>query len=153
MTTLFSFTADEDSESHGEKLDAHGHLNWTVGSKEEDDGVWMACFDASYEEVTNTIVYHVVVDGGNFVITPEKGRIPAHDSEKVSWLKTIPERWHEVGYEAADGLEMDGELLKETLKDWVKHIDSLAAQAIDPDDECAVNEQSADFFDRYISGD
>lgn len=133
-----------------DELDAYGHLSWTV---ETTDGEWMACFDAVYEEETNVILYEVVVDGGCYVETVEKGAIPAHDHEKVRWLKTFPELWYEIGIESAGDLIMDPESLKQTKDTWSDHVDSLAARSISEEDEQANLEQSADYFNHYIAGD
>ena len=132
-------------------LDAYGHLTWTVGAtNEEADGEWMACFDAVYDENTNTIRYEVVVDGGFFVDTPECGSISPGELDD---LKGLPDRWHKIGMEASDGLLMDEELLAETKKSWEAHIDDLYAQACDPDEIEATTEQSLDYFNRHITGD
>jgi hypothetical protein len=119
-----------------EKLDAYGHLTWSVGALDEqpDDlgGEWMACFDAIYNPVTNEIEYQVVVDGGNFVATPETGSCLACDESAVQGLKDLPEYWHDIGLE--QGLAMDDDCLKATVESWAKHIDDLASRAISRED-------------------
>lgn len=142
--------------SNEDKLDAYGHLIWTVGTKEErpeDDlgGEWMACFDAVYNEVTNTIDYEVVVDGDTFVDTPERGSIPAWEKDKVTGLKDLPDYWHSIGLE--QGLPMDNDQLAETRASWEKHIDGLLTKGITPEDEEATLEQSPDYFNHFIGGD
>lgn len=140
-----------------EKLDAYGHLNWTVGTDEEkqEDGEWMACFDAIYNRDTNTIDYEVVVDGGSFVDTPETGSIPAWDKDKVAGLKSLPEYWQDIGIE--HGLIMDDECLKHTMESWGKWIDELLTQGMSKEDEDAAREsaaeQSIDYFDHFVAGD
>jgi hypothetical protein len=132
-----------------DKLDAYGHLNWVVESKDEDDDGWLACFDAVFNPVTNTIDYHVVVDGGNFVDTPEKGSILACDKAGIEYLKSLPERWNDVGVE--QGLEMDSEVFQSTVGEWSAHIDSLVAQGISPEDMEEIMGQSYDHFSRFIA--
>jgi hypothetical protein len=110
----------------------------------------MACFDAIYDENTNSIRYEVVVDGGTFVDTPDRGSI---SPDKIEDLKSLPDYWHEVGLEASAGLLMDEDLLAETKKNWAAHIDDLYKQARDPEEVEAIVEQSPDYFNRYIAGD
>jgi hypothetical protein len=135
-----------------DELDAYGHLTWTVGTLEDqsEGGEWMACFDAIYDENTNSIRYEVVVDGGTFVDTPDRGSI---SPDKIEDLKSLPDYWHEVGLEASAGLLMDEDLLAETKKNWAAHIDDLYKQARDPEEVEAIVEQSPDYFNRYIAGD
>lgn len=136
-----------------ERLDAYDHLTWTVGALEDqpDGGEWMACFDAVYNEVENTIDYHVVVDGGSFVDTIKQGSIPAWDKSKVAGLKGVPEYWHYIG--AEQDFLMDEEQLERTSASWSAHIDYLLTQGISREDEEAIREQSPEYFDRYIAGD
>jgi hypothetical protein len=134
-----------------DELDAYGHLTWTVGTVEDESGgSWMACFDAVYDENSNTIRYEVVVDGGSFVDTPESGSV---SPDNLDGLKGLPDRWHEVGLVASAGLRMDEELLAETKKNWEAHIDDLFKQACDPEEVEATTEQSLDYFNHYIAGD
>lgn len=134
-----------------DELDAYGHLTWTVGAVEDEaDGEWMACFNAAYDENTNTIRYEVVVDGGSFVDTPERGSV---SPDNLDYLKGLPDRWHEIGLEASAGLLMDEELLAETRKSWTAHIDDLYKQACDSEEIEATTEQSLDYFNRHIAGD
>jgi hypothetical protein len=132
-----------------DELDAYGHLTWTVGTIDDEPG-WMACFDAVYDENTNTICYHVVVDGGSFVDTPESGSVTP---DELDDLKGLPDQWHDVGLEASAGLRMDEELLAATKKSWEAHIDELFKQACDPEEIEAAAEQSLDYFNHYIAGD
>lgn len=134
-----------------EELDAYGHLTWTVGTVENGSGEsWMACFDAIYDENTNTIRYEVVVEGGGFVDNPESGSV---GPDELDQLKGLPGRWHDIGCEASDGLVMDEELLAETKKTWGAHLDDLFQQACDPDEIESATEQSFDYFNRHIAGD
>lgn len=110
----------------------------------------MACFDAVYDENTNTILYEVVVDGGSFVDTLESGSV---SPDQLDDLKGLPDRWHDIGLEASAGLRIDEELLAETRKIWETHIDDLYAQACDPEEIEATTEQSLDYFNRHIAGD
>ena len=68
---------DEQVEDNDEpvKLDAYGHLTWTLG---DDD--WMACFDAV--RVGSEIHYHVVVncESGGFIDTVESGVVPVSET-------------------------------------------------------------------------
>jgi hypothetical protein len=67
-----------------DKLDAYGHLNWTVGNED-----WLACFDA--RRVGNEIEYHVIVDceSGGFTDTIERGAVPA-TAEGIANLSGLP---------------------------------------------------------------
>lgn len=138
------------TEDPPDELDAYGHLTWTVGATDDqpDGGEWIACFDAVYDENTNMIRYQVVVDGGSFVDTPEKGSVSPDDLEG---LKSLPDYWHSIGLE--HGLLMDEEQLAETRKSWASHIDDLYKQACDIEIVEDITEQSLDYFNRYIAGD
>jgi hypothetical protein len=119
-----------------DKLDAYGHLTWCVGTDEEElgeeDGEWMACFDAIYNPVTNEIEYEVVVDGGSFIDTIESGSYLACDDSAIQGLKDLPAYWNDIGLE--QGMKMSFRYLTETMESWAKHIDDLASRAISKDD-------------------
>jgi len=90
-----------------ESLDAYGHLSWRVHSSDQEEGDWMACFDACYCPVSKRIFYHIVVnsDSSGFLDTVEKGSISPYDEVGVEYLKQIPDVYYNVG--AAQGLTMD----------------------------------------------
>lgn len=132
-----------------DELDAYGHLTWVVGTIEDEPG-WLACFDAVYDVNCDAIHYEVVVDGGSFVDTPEKGSV---SPDKADDLKGLPDKWHEVGLEACAGLTMDEQLLTETRKSWADHIDDIRREARDSESIEAATEQSLDYFNRHIAGD
>ena len=145
-------TGDSDEPS---KLDAYGHLTWTLG-----DNDWMACFDAV--RVGDEIHYHVVVncESGGFIETTESGAIPVKDAEKLFGL---PSSYVDIGIEnhlvARQKREPVGRFAyRDCEKRWKRHIKQLIAEKPsdpDPDGEeaAAAEEQSLDYFNRYIAGD
>jgi hypothetical protein len=131
-----------------DKLDAYGHLNWTVGN---DD--WLACFDAIRRG--DMIDYHVVVDceSASFVDTTEKGSIPVAE---IDQLRQLPSRYADRFAENYPGEDSGWQ---ETWRTWNAHLDSLVAAGTTPDaaedeaEAAAAEEQSLDYFNRHIAGD
>jgi len=137
------------------KLDAYGHLTWTVGNED-----WIACFDA--RRVTDGIEYHVVVDceSGGFTDTIEHGTVPA-TVEGIVPLFVLPGRYADMCVEMyldkpADDQDGYGEVeWQDTDASWRRHLEFLLTVEPEPDevDENYSDEQSLDYFNRYIAGD
>jgi hypothetical protein len=69
------------------KLDAYGHLEYTVGHHG-----YLACFDA--RRVGDAVEYHVVIDcpEAHFTDTVERGTVPA-TSEGIASLLGLPDKY------------------------------------------------------------
>lgn len=137
-----------------ETLDAYDHCNWSVGTVDRGSGDdWAAFLDAIYVPEENRIHYHVVVDSGSYTGETEREIVDPNNEQEVLGLRKLPESLYYQGLECADGLEMDEEELAETEVRWNKYIDELLAKRISREDEQAILEQSADYFNHYIAGD
>jgi hypothetical protein len=120
-------TASPDDEYQGDsdepaKLDAYGHLTWTLG-----DNDWMACFDAV--RVGDSIAYHVVVncESGGWIDTLEHGTIPL---DEAGWLVDLPSKYVDSAIEnhldARSKREPVGRLAyRDCEKRWARHIKQL----------------------------
>lgn len=115
------------------KLDAYGHLEWTVGNED-----WMACFDAILSPSRQEILYHIVVncESGGFVDTMETGSMPIEQA--VQSLEGLPDYWVGVCYEHYAGEDTESEDSpyrisdKETVKtaaSWKRHLEDLVKTA------------------------
>jgi hypothetical protein len=117
------YGGDDDSPDNLlERLDAYGHLTWTLGNQD-----WMACFDAIREG--DWIAYHVVVncESGGFIDTLEKGVVPVNDAEK---LISLPSNYVDAGIEnhldARRKREAVGRFAyRDCEKRWARHIKQL----------------------------
>jgi hypothetical protein len=136
------------------ELDAYGHMNWTVGNED-----WTACFDAC--RVGNKVEYHVVVDceSAGFTDTVEHRTVPA-TPDGIAPLFNLPGRYADICVEMYLNdpvvAEEYGEIEYEQCdREWRLHLQSLLLTAT-PDNEyegdCS-EEQSLDYFNRYIAGD
>jgi hypothetical protein len=114
------------------KLDAYGHLTWTLG---DDD--WMACFDAV--RIGSEIAYHVVVDceSGGFISTIEKGVVPVSEAAR---LINLPSQYVDMAIEN----HLDARRKREPVgrfayrgceKRWARHIKQLIKQKPEPQDD------------------
>jgi hypothetical protein len=109
-----------------EKLDAYGHLTWTVGN---DD--WIACFDA--RRVPEGIEYHVVVDceSGGWIDTIETRTVPATE-EGIRDALCLPDYWAGICMEhychRGDQARYGRITWRRTAKRWAKHLRALLAQ-------------------------
>jgi hypothetical protein len=116
-----------------DKLDAYGHLEWTVGNED-----WIACFDAI--RVGNKIKYHVVVDcdSGGFTDTPESGEVAA-TAEGIAPLLSLPGRWMDVFHEQSyQGNEHGRPQWAKTRDRWARHLRALVKlpRQPEPEGEC-----------------
>ena len=128
--------AEADDDADERKLDAYGHMTWTVGNED-----WVACFDAI--RVASGIAYHVVVDceSGGFTDTTESGTVPVE--EAVEKLASLPWSYADSCLEqycTLDDGEDYGEVSTEDVQKcadrWEAHLRELAAQpAPEPDEE------------------
>jgi len=112
------------------KLDAYGHLTWTVGNED-----WIACFDA--RRVTDGIEYHVVVDceSGGFTDTIEHGTVPA-TAEGIANLLCFPSYWADICSEHYIDDDTYGPVeWQETDASWRRHLEFLLTVEPDEDDE------------------
>jgi len=103
------------------KLDAYGHLNWTVGNED-----WTACFDAVRHD--DRIAYHVVVDceSGGFVDTVASGVIPV---SKVDTLRNLPAYWASICSDNYLNDDQHGEVeWLDCTKAWNTHLDTLTRE-------------------------
>jgi hypothetical protein len=137
------------------KLDAYGHLTWTVGNED-----WITCFDA--RRVSAGIEYHVIVDceSGGFTDTIEHNTVPA-TAEGIANLLCFPSYYADICSEHYIDVPNDkyGPIeWQETEASWRRHLEFLLT--VEPDDEAgddeaaqAAEEQSLDYFNRYIAGD
>jgi hypothetical protein len=105
-----------------ERLDAYGHLTWTLG---DDD--WMACFDAVREG--DFIAYHVVVncESGGFIDTIEKGVAKV---DEAGFLINLPSTYVDAGRENHLDARRKRELVgrfayRDCEKRWARHIKQL----------------------------
>ena len=114
------------AEADEDKLDAYGHLSWTVGNED-----WIACFDA--RRVAEGIEYHTVVncESGGFIDTLEHGTVPATE-DGIRNLLCLPAYWAEIcmeHYSARGDQARYGRITwRRTAKLWAKHIRSLLAE-------------------------
>jgi hypothetical protein len=122
------------SASEEQKLDAYGHLTWTLGNSD-----WMACFDAI--RVGDDILYHVVVDceSGGFIDTVEKGVLPVSEAKG---LINLPSEYIDAGMEnhlsARRQKYPTGRFgYRDCEKRWARHIKQLIQQEpeLEPEDE------------------
>ena len=118
-----------------DKLDAYGHLEWTVGNED-----WVACFDAV--RVPDGIAYHVVVDceSGGFTETTESGTTPL--SEAVAELASLPWRYADSFIEQGYDEELDLAEIEDCAKRWEQHLLALVAT---PEPECEEEHESDDY--------
>lgn len=136
-----------------DKLDAYGHMNWTVGNED-----WVACFDAC--RVGNKVEYHVVVDceSGGFTDTLEHATVPA-TPEGVASLLNLPGRYADICCDIylsdpAVAEEYGAIEWEQCDREWRQHLQSLLTTTPDESDEEGYSdEQSLDYFNRYIAGD
>lgn len=117
------------------KLDAYGHMEWTVGNED-----WVACFDAI--RVPEGISYHVVVDceSGGWIDSLDEGVIAIDDHNRLENLKSLPDYWADVCWEHYydKGPEMSpkDDETADCTKRWAEHLDSLiAAPTPEPEDD------------------
>ena len=110
------------------KLDAYGHMNWTVGNED-----WLACFDAIRKG--EGLSYHVVVncESGGFIDTLETGEIKFIEKNQIENLKCFPDHWADICRENYIDSRKRAHQVKvrevaRTRKDWAKHIDELIAE-------------------------
>jgi len=149
LDAAYARAAGEQGDAN-DKLDAYGHLNWTVGNED-----WIACFDAI--RTAAGIEYHVVVDceSGGFTDTPEHGTVPA-TAEGIANLLCFPSYWADIcseHYLDTPEEEYGPVEWQETDKSWRQHLEHLLAAAPpEPEDEDHTDEQSLDYFNRYIAG-
>ena len=133
-----------------DKLDAYGHLSYTVGNED-----WLACFDA-IRIPGDLIAYHVVVncESGSWIDTIESGTVPA-TADGIATIAGLPERYLDVCLEGYADTEEYGEIeWEDCATAWPKHLAWLLTQPSPNDDEAdAAAEQSLDYFNRYIAGD
>ncbi len=114
------------------KLDAYGHLNWTVGNED-----WIACFDA--RRVRDGIEYHVVVncESGGFIGTMEKGTVPA-TVDGIAQLTGLPDRYADYCFEnyptEADEVEHGKIEWEDTDKAWREHLQGLLKEEAEEED-------------------
>jgi hypothetical protein len=120
--------------SEERKLDAYGHLTWTLG---DDD--WMACFDAI--RLDGSIAYHVVVncESGGWIDTLEHGIIPL---DEAGWLVELPSKYVDSAIEnhldARGKRERVGRLAyRGCEKRWARHIRQLLKEKGEPAPEPA----------------
>jgi len=112
-----------------ERLDAYGHLNFTVGNED-----WIACFDAI--RTPEGIEYEVVVncESGGFIDTVEHRTVPA-TLEGIRSLLGLPDCFASICMEhyADDTEEEYGPVeWKDTLESWDRHLrDLVSASAPD----------------------
>lgn len=126
----FDRARDEDDDER--RLDAYGHLEWTVGNED-----WLACFDAV--RVPEGIAYHVVVDceSGGFTDTIESGTVPV---EEAMTLAGLPGRYAdmcgEMYVDSEDFPMPDADEYADCDRRWAEHLRALAAEpAPEPDEE------------------
>ncbi len=104
-----------------EKLDAYGHLAWTVGTED-----WLVCFDAI--RTGDTIRYHVVVDSesGGFTDTVEHGEFDVTDPDGRTTLWHLPGDWADRGRELypEDSVEIATSWV-DMIASWRKHLGQL----------------------------
>jgi len=134
------------------QLDAYGHMNWTVGNED-----WVACFDAC--RVGNKIEYHVVVDceSAGFTDTLEHATVYA-TPEGIAPLFDLPGRYADI---CCDMYLNDPVVAEEygpieceqCDRGWRLHLQSLLTATPDENEEDYSDEQSLDYFNRYIAGD
>lgn len=108
-----------------DKLDAYGHLTWTVGNED-----WIACFDA--RRVANGIEYHVVVncESGGFIDTLEHRIVPPTE-DGIRSLLGLPDYWASICMEHyLEGDEDYGPVeWEDTAKAWESHVRALASES------------------------
>lgn len=115
------------------KLDAYGHLEWTVGNED-----WIACLDAILSPDRRNVLYHVVVDSdsGGFTDTIEEGDVPVEDA--VAHLMGLPDYWVGICYDHYAGEDTESEdspyriSAEETVKtaaSWKRHLEDLVKTA------------------------
>ena len=111
------------------KLDAYGHITWTVGYDRE-DGDWLACFDAKAWKHPSRgwlIAYHVVVnsDSGGFIMGTESGVVPASEAPR-----DLPERWFDIGCEGCGvWLRKDSDEAEECNARWNTYLEDITQEA------------------------
>ena len=90
------------------KLDAYGHLSYTVGWSDEDQpedapdrGDWLACVD--FDRQGDFVGFHVVVnsDSGGFIDTLESGVLTLEEARDK--LPCLLEYWDDIGSEHLSG--------------------------------------------------
>jgi hypothetical protein len=126
--------------SEERKLDAYGHLTWTLG-----DENWMACFDAV--RIGSEIAYHVVVncESGGFIDTIEKGVVRA---DKALGLIGLPGQYVDIGLEGhyvtqsensarprSQRIPLGRFAYRDCEKRWARHIRQLIKQEPEPEPE------------------
>ena len=116
------------------KLDAYGHMSWTVGNED-----WVACFDARRNG--DSIEYHVVVDceSGGFTDTLEHGMVKMSDINGIANMKAMPDYWVDICSEHyIDSRKREHRIkVRETAKTrkaWAKFIDGIIAEGPCSDD-------------------
>lgn len=108
------------------RLDAYGHLTWTVGNED-----WLACFDAIREGAR--IHYHTVVncESGGFIDTLEDSYVPL-TPEGAASLKRLPDYWVSIcrdNYigETEPEYQVNDAETQRCIASWAAHLDALVA--------------------------